>query len=125
MELIVKVSSVFMPVTLYVLAFSCAFFSKSFGKGKMMGGFAEKMAFKTPSSRRGAVPIFVWVAISLAILMLATAKSWDLLTSPAVKALSGASGLPYSIAFVAIILTVVFFKTRQENKSGDNKDEKQ
>ncbi|GEM_PF-2096600 len=66
------------------------------------------------------MPIFVWIAIAIAIVLIGGASATGIIAHPVVQSMNGPLGYAIALGIIAIVGIVVWNKTK-ETKSDDDK----
>jgi purine-cytosine permease-like protein len=67
------------------------------------------------------MPIFVWIAIAIAILLIGGGAATSMVTQPVAEVVNGPIGYAIAIGIVAVVAIVVWNKTRN-SKNTDKED---
>jgi purine-cytosine permease-like protein len=66
------------------------------------------------------MPIFIWIAIAIAILLIGGGAATAIVAKPVADAVNGPLGYIVALGIVAILVVIVWNKTRNTNQN--NKD---
>jgi purine-cytosine permease-like protein len=85
----------------------------------MYSKFKENKQTNKHTHKETTMPIFVWIAIAIAILLIGGASATGIIAHPIVQAMNGPLGYAIAVGILAIVGIVVWNKTKGTKSDDD------